>query len=119
MCAASEYNKFGKSANDSFLAKTLGIYVIPITVVLLYYAYTATVGHGLLQIDIAIFVVAVLVGRLVSHELPMASALPKRSNRFAPVALAVLAVLFVVFTFCPPQFSLSRDSITAGYGIVG
>ena len=37
----------------------------------------------------------------------------------APIALAVLAILFVVFTFYPPQLSLFRDSITGGYGIVG
>lgn len=117
--AAWEYGRFGKSTNNFRLAKTVGIYVIPITIVVLYYAYTAILGHGLLMVDIAIFVVAVAVGQLVSYRLLIASPLPKRLNRFAPIALAVLGILFVLFTFYPPQFPLFRDPVSGGYGIVG
>jgi hypothetical protein len=117
--AAWEYSRFGKSANNFHFAKTIGIYLIPITIVVLYYVYTAILGHGLLAVDIAIFVVAVIVGQLVSYKLLMASPLSKRLNRFAPVALAVLGILFVLFTFYPPQFPLFKDPVTGGYGIVG
>jgi hypothetical protein len=117
--AALEYGRFGKSANNFSSAKTAGIYLIPVTIVVLYYAYTAILGHGLLQVDIAIFVVAVIVGQLVSYKLLIASPLPARLNRFAPIALAVLAILFVLFTFYTPQLSLFRDPVTGGYGIVG
>lgn len=117
--AALEYGRFGKSANNFPFAKTAGIYLIPVTIVVLYYAYTAILGHGLLVVDIAIFVVAVIIGQLVSYKLLMASALPARVNRFAPVALVILAILFVLFTFYPPQIPLFRDSVTGGYGIVG
>jgi len=117
--AALEYSRFGKSANNFPFAKTLGIYLIPITIVVLYYAYTAILGHGLLEVDIAIFVVAVIVGQLVSYKLLTASPLPERLNRFAPIALAVLGVLFVLFTFYPPHLPLFRDSVTGSYGIVG
>jgi hypothetical protein len=117
--AALEYGRFGKSAHNFSSAKTLGVYLIPITIVVLYYAYTAILGHGLLQVDIAIFVVAVIVGQLVSYKLLIASPLPARLNRFAPIALAVLAILFVLFTFYTPQVSLFRDPVTGGYGIVG
>jgi glucose-6-phosphate-specific signal transduction histidine kinase len=117
--AALEYSRFGKSANNFPFAKTIGIYLIPITIVVLFYAYTAILGHDLLEADIAIFVVAVIVGQLVSYKLLIASPLPKRLNRFAPIALAVLAILFVLFTFYPPQSTLFRDSVTGAYGIVG
>ena len=117
--AALEYSRFGKSANNFPFAKTLGIYLIPITIVVLYYAYTAILGQGLLVVDIAIFVVAVVVGQLVSYKLLTASPLPERLNRFAPIALAVLGILFVLFTFYPPQFPLFRDPVSGGYGIVG
>ena len=117
--AALEYSRFGKSASNFFLAKTLGIYLIPITIVVLYYSYTALLGHGLLIVDIAIFVVAVIAGQLVSYKLLMASPLPEKLNRFVPIALAVLGILFVLFTFYPPHLPLFRDSVTGGYGIVG
>jgi hypothetical protein len=117
--AALEYSRFGKSATNFRLAKTVGIYLIPVTIVVLYYAYTAILGHGLLVVDIAIFVVAVIVGQLVSYRLLAASSVSERLDRFAPIALAILGILFVLFTFYPPQFPLFRDSVTGGYGIVG
>jgi hypothetical protein len=117
--AALEYSRFRRSVKNFHLAKTLGIYLIPITIVVLYYAYTTIIGHGLLAVDIAIFVVAVIVGQLVSYKVLAAPPLSERFNRFAPIALVVLAILFVLFTFCPPQFPLFRDSVTGGYGIVG
>jgi len=116
--AALEYRRFGKSANNFFFAKTLGIYLMPITIVVLFYSYESILGHGLLIADIAIFVVAVIVGQLVSYKLLTASPLPERLNRLAPIALAVLGILFVVFTFYPPQVPLFRDSVTGAYGIV-
>ncbi len=117
--AALEYSRFGKSANNFFFAKTLGIYLIPITIVVLFYSYTAILGHDLLIVDIASFVVAVIVGQLVSYKLLLASPLQERLSRFAPIALAVLGILFVLFTFYPPQLSLFRDSVTGAYGIAG
>ena len=117
--AALEYSRFGKSVKNFFFAKTLGIYLIPITIVALYYAYTAILGHGSLEVDIAIFVVAVIVGQLVSYKLLTASPLPGRLNRFAPIAVVVLGILFVLFTFYPPHLHLFWDSSTGGYGIVG
>jgi hypothetical protein len=114
-----EYGRFGKSATNFFFAKTLGIYLIPISIVALYYSYTAILGHGLLIVDIALFVVAVIIGQLVSYRLLIASSLSRKLNRFAPIALVILAILFVLFTFYPPHFPLFRDSISGGYGIVG
>ena len=117
--AILEYIRFGKSANNFSLAKTLGIYLIPITIVVLYYSYTAILGRGLLMVDIAIFVEAVIVGQLVSYKLLSASPLPERVNRLAPIALAILGILFVLFTFNPPQLPLFRESVTGAYGIAG
>ena len=117
--AVLEYSRFGKSANNFFFAKTLGIYLRPITIVVLFYSYTAILGHDLLVADIAIFVIAVIVGQLVSYKLLTASPLPERLNRFAPIALAVLGILLVLFTFYPPHLPPFRDSATGAYGIVG
>ena len=117
--AILEYSRFGKLANNFFFAKTLGIYLIPITIVALYYSYTGILGHGLLVVDIVIFVEAVIVGQLVSYVLLVASPVGERLNRFAPIALVVLGILFVLFTFYPPQLPLFRDAVTGAYGIAG
>ena len=116
---ALEYGRFGKSASNFPFAKTLGIWLIPITIVVLYYTYTAILGHRVLVVDIMVFVGATIVGQLMSCKLLTASPLPQRLNRFAPIALAVLGLLFVLFTFYPPHLHLFRDSVTGSYGMVG
>jgi len=52
--AALEYSRFGKSVKNFFFAKTLGIYLIPIIIVVLYYSYTAILGHWALHLSDAI-----------------------------------------------------------------
>ncbi|MFW6118391.1 MAG: DUF6512 family protein [Chloroflexota bacterium] len=94
--AALEYGRFGKSTNNFFFAKTLGIYLMPITIVVLFYSYKSILGYGLLIADIAIFVIAVIVGQLVSYKLLTASPLPARLNHFVPIALVVPGILFVL-----------------------
>jgi hypothetical protein len=117
--AALELSRFGKSASNFGFAKTLGIYLIPITIAGLFYSYTAILGHHLLIVDMAIFVIAVSVGQLVSYRLMVSSPLPRRLNQVTPIALAVVGVLFVLFTFYPPHLPLFRDFATGGYGILG
>jgi hypothetical protein len=114
---ALEYSRLGRSAKNFPLAKTLGICLIPITIVVLFYSYVAILGRDLLIADILTFVVAVIVGQLVGSKLLMTSPLPERLNRLAPIALAVVAILFILFTFHPPQSPLFRDPVTGGYGV--
>lgn len=95
-----EYGRFGKSVGKFPFAKTPGgIWLIPIPIVVLCYAYTAILGRGLLIVDIMTFVVAVIAGQVASHKLLAASPLLEGLNRLAPIALVVLGLLFVLFTF--------------------
>jgi len=117
--AVLEYGRFGKCAENFGVAKTVGIYVIPVAIVVLFYSYTSILGHGVLAADIGIFIAAVIVGQLGSYRLLISPPMSRRLNRFAPIALGVLVVLFIVFTFYPPQLALFRDPASGGYGIVG
>jgi hypothetical protein len=40
-----------------------------------------------------------------------------RHPRLAFVAICLIGILFVVFTFAPPQISLFRDPLSENYGI--
>ncbi len=115
--ALIEYRYIKKSTNNFFVAKTAGIYVIPIVIPILFYSYTAVLGESVLVIDILTFVVAVIVGQLVSYKLLNYRELPDMLNTIAPVALVLLAVAFVLFTFYPPHLPLFRDPVTGDYGI--
>jgi len=115
--ALIEYRFIRRSTNNFMVAKTVGIYLIPIIIPVLFYSYTAVIGESLLAIDILTFILSIIVGQFVSYKLLTYKELPEVLNKVSLVALVMLGVAFVIFTFYPPNLSLFRDPVTGGYGI--
>lgn len=113
-----EYKYLRTSTNNFLLAKTMGIYLIPITITVLFYSYTALLGNDMLILDISIFVIAVIIGQLVSYKLLTSRRLPECLNTISLIALVILCLAFVLFTFYTPHLPIFRDPVTRGYGIV-
>jgi len=95
-----EYKSVNKSTNNFFFAKTIGI-LIPIVIPILFYSYTAVLGESVLVIDILTFVVAVIVGQLVSYKLLTHRRLPDILNKISLVALVLLGVAFGLYFLSP------------------
>jgi len=112
-----EYGYLKKSTNNFFFAKTVGIYLITIIIPILFYSYTAILGEPVLVIDILTFIIAVIVGQLVSYKLLTYKKFPEIFNKISLVALVLLGVAFVIFTFYPPHLPLFGDPVTGQYGI--
>lgn len=111
--------KYLKTVTSNFLfAKTVGIYLIPVIITVLFYSYTAILGESILVIDILTFIIAVIVGQLVSYRLLTGKTLPYNLDKVSLIALILLGLAFVLFTFYPPQLPLFQDPITEEYGIV-
>ena len=105
--------------NNFVLAKTASVYVMVTIIPAIFYSYTAFTGESLFAIDIASFVIAVIVGQLVSYKLLTYRKISSRLNWVALAFLVALAVAFVAFTFLPPQVTIFQDSLTGQYGITG
>jgi hypothetical protein len=103
--------------NNFWLSKTVSIYFMVALIPVIFYAYTAFTGQGIFAVDIASFVVAVIIGQLISYKLLTHRKLASGLNWAALVLLIVLAVIFIVFTFTPPHLQIFQDPITGGYGI--
>ena len=114
-----EFKYLRKETNNFMFAKTIGVYLIPITIVVIFYSYTAIIGESVLVIDILSFVLAVVVGQLVSYRLLTGKRLPYNLDLVSLIALTLLGLAFVIFTFYPPQLGLFQDPITGGYGLGG
>ncbi len=71
----------------------------------------------MLAIDVLTFVIAVIIGQLVSYKLLTYRRLPRILDKTLLVALVLLAVAFVLFTFYPPHLPLFEDPVTGDYGI--
>jgi len=105
-----------KSVNNFFTAKTIGTYVMVMFIPAVFYSYTTLTGESNLVVDIGSFILAVVLGQLLSIKIYKYK-LNKLYEIAAIVAIIILAVMFVVFTFYPPQLEIFRDSITGQYGI--
>ena len=119
MClfAAIEYKFLRGHVNNFFTAKAVAIYLIPIITGLVFYAYTAIIGEEILIVDIFIFLVAVIVGQLISYKILISTRLPKYTNIISPVLIILLALILMLFTFYPPHLPIFLDGNTGTYGI--
>jgi hypothetical protein len=113
-----EYWLIRKETNNFFLAKTVGIYMLPIVITAIFYSYTTFTGESIFVIDILSFIVAVIIGQLSSYKLLTYKQL---SDKYAKISLAALFLFgsaFIIFTFYPPHIPIFQDPISGDYGIV-
>jgi len=115
--AAATYALLRKSAKNFIIAKTVAVYVMPVTIIVLFYGYTTLTGIESVIIDILIFIVAVAVGQLVSYRMLIMERLPQWLKWLSMVFLVILAVIYGLFTFYPPHVDFFMDSATGSYGI--
>jgi hypothetical protein len=116
--ALCEYPFFRRSAKNFMLAKAAGIYVMPMAIAVIFYSYTAIIGHEILAVDILSFFVAVAVGQLTSYKILTIRQLPAWLDKLGLALVILLAVAYGVFTFYPPHLPVFRDAVSGGYGII-
>jgi hypothetical protein len=114
---AIEYPLLRKAANNFFIAKAIGVYLMVTIIPLVFYSYTAFSGKSIFAIDISSFVFAVLIGQLLSYKILTYKQLPRNLNKIAFAAIILLAIAFILFTYYPPQLQIFKDSLTGKYGI--
>ena len=93
----------------------LGLVLIPV----LFYTYNGMFGKSPDWINIAIFYVSALIVFLFEWWAFKRDWLQCRYPRLAFAAICLIGLLFVVFTFVPPQIPLFQDPLTGTYGIAG
>lgn len=103
---------------DSLIVSAaVSLVVAPLSVVLLFYAYTAALGIESVLIDILLVFVCYFIALCVaSHFLKYA----EPNNLLVIISLIVIAVIFIafiVFTFKPPHLPIFYDTVTKTYGI--
>ena len=91
----------------------LGLVLIPV----LFYTYNGVFGKSPDWINIAIFYISAALVFLFEWWAFKKDWLQCRYPRLAFAVICLLGVLFVVFTFMPPQIPLFRDPLSENYGI--
>lgn len=90
-----------------------GLTLIPV----LFYTYNGAVGKSPDWLNISIFFISAFFAYRRGAKLLSKSALPCRFSLLSLVILCGIAVLFVIFTFYPPEIGLFLDPVSGTYGI--
>ncbi|MCD2491543.1 DUF6512 family protein [Lacrimispora sp. NSJ-141] len=78
-----------------------GIFLIPV----LFYTYSGVLGFHNLILDIAVFLVSVVIGFLIFYRRTL-NCRSKKYTLFLNLLLMVIVVLFFLFTYFPPSIGL-------------
>jgi len=116
--AIIEYWRIKKETNNFFLAKTVAPYAIIAIIPIIFYSYTSITGESIFVIDLLSFFVAVVIAQFLSYKLLTHKQLSNKLEKVAILALLLLAVAFIVFTFYPPHLPIFQDPISGEYGII-
>jgi hypothetical protein len=103
--------------NSFFGAKAAGTYTMVALIPVVFYSYTAFTGESILTVDITTFIVAVIIGQIVSYQLFKSRQISSVWEAVAVLAVIGLALAFIVFTFYPPHLDIFRDPTIGTYGI--
>ena len=108
---------FFRDRKDFWCVKLRGILLGLTLIPVIFYTYNGVVGKSPDWLNITIFFVAAAIAYVYEARLFQAEKLNCRFPQWMLAALAVMALLFVVFTFLPPEIGLFRDPITETYGV--
>lgn len=111
----SDYSK--EKYENFWCAKLAGIMAGVILIPILYYIYTGFLGFKLDWLNIFIFFLAAGVSyfletRFLKHDRGFCI-----SPKIAGGVLYMVALIFILFTFLPPQIPLFQDPVSGVYGI--
>lgn len=111
-----EYKFIGGRVNNYFLAKALGILVLSLTILLIYYSYSNFTEKSILALDITSYIVGVLFCQIVSYKIYQT---PNSNicNKLALLFILLTCIVFAIFTYYPPQQEIFKDSRNNTHGI--
>jgi hypothetical protein len=103
--------------NNFITAKAASLLVVPISIIILFYSYTAILGRNILIVDIFIFILSIFFGQKISFKLLTMDQLPSFLTSISIFVIVILVIQFSLFTYFPPKLPIFKDPVKGGYGI--
>ena len=113
-----EYYFIKEKANNFIIGKTISFLISIVTILIIFYTYTAILGTDLLILDILSFVIGVIIGQFVSYKIMTKQQLSKWYINTSWIIFIGFGILFAFFTYFPPAIPLFQDPETGLYGII-
>ncbi|MBY9014988.1 MAG: hypothetical protein KGD68_04780 [Candidatus Lokiarchaeota archaeon] len=113
-----EHKFITENSNNLIFAKTLAILIDLSVILITFYTFTAILGVELLIIDILSFIIGVFIGQYVSAKVMSLGEKPKWVSYISWIIFIALGLLFIIFTYLPPNLPIFLDSESGMYGII-
>ena len=109
--------RFFKSERNYWCIKLAGILLGLTLIPMLYYTYNGAIEKSPDWLNITIFYLSALLACVLEWWAFPKNLFQCKHPRIAFAIICLIGVLFVVFTYAPPQIPLFQDPLTGTYGI--
>ena len=108
---------FFKDIDCFWCIKLRGILCGLILIPVIFYTYNGVIGKSPDWVNITIFFVAVIIAYIYETRLFKENDIRCKYSKLCFLALLVIGVLFIVFTYFTPTLEIFRDPISGSFGI--
>lgn len=112
-----EYWFIRHETKNFLLAKGLGVVILQVVILSVFYTYTMFSAEPILAIDISSYLLGCILCQVVSYIILTRVIGKKILNKVGLALILIHAVLLISFTFAPPKLPIFLDSHTLTYGI--
>ena len=116
--ALVEYSTIRKATHNFWIGKGLGLLCMPLIIAAIFYSYTTALGKHYLWVDILSFLLAIIIGQLISFKFLSAAKFSTHAQWLGVIAVGVMMMAFVLFTYIPPHIFVFEHVPTREYGIL-
>lgn len=99
------YGLFARAHHNYFAAFFMAMLTVILFIPAAFYGYTALTEKSVIYIDIAIFVIAIILAYLVSYSLLSRRSIPWL-NFVSVIGIVVIIICFMTFTYNPPDWQI-------------
>ncbi|MEY8304250.1 DUF6512 family protein [Anaerosalibacter bizertensis] len=103
-----EYWFLRRYVSGFFLGKALGIITLELTILIIFYSYTAITKEPILWIDIGSYIVGAILCQLVSYRI-FKKPISEKSEKLGLAILIIFGIILGLFTFYPPDLPIFKD----------
>lgn len=103
------YNYINNHKSNFICAKTIGIIIAMLFIIIFFYTYTGIICTNFAILDIGSFFVAVILGEYIAYRIMISDFVC--NNKIAIVTLVLLLLCFVFFTYVTPQIGLFKNPL--------
>lgn len=117
--ALLEYPFLRNRTHNFWVAKCAAFLTMPLVTFVLFYGYTAIIGHHYLFADVVIFILSVSAGQLVSYKILTSGQITKRPiHGLALAMITILVLAFSLLSYYPPRNFVFQHPESDEYGIL-